>query len=83
MSITIQLDLPEAVIKQARELGLLQDERVAELLVEEVRRRNAGQELKKALDDIRSTSGEPMTMDQINAEIKAFRAERRAREAGR
>ena len=83
MSVTIELDLPEGPIRQARQMGLLENSRVGELLAEEVRRRNAGQELKKVLDDVRSTPGESLTMDEIGAEIKAARAERRARETRR
>jgi hypothetical protein len=83
MSITVQLDLPDEVIAQARTLGLLDNKRMAEMLTEELRRRRAGQELKKILEEIRSAPGEPMTMEEINAEIKAARAERRDREAGR
>ena len=64
-------------------MGLLDNRRVGELLADEVRRRNAGQELKKVLDEIRSVPGDPFTMDEIGAEIKAARAERRAREARR
>ena len=83
MSVTVELDLPEGLIRQARQMGLLDNRRVAELLADEVRRRNAGVELKKALDEIRSGAGEPLTMDEIGAEIKASRAERRARETRR
>jgi hypothetical protein len=83
MSVTIQLDLPEGLIQQARQMGLLENRRVAELLAEEVRRRSAGQGLRMALDQIRSAPGEPLTTDEIDAEIKAARAERRAREARR
>ena len=83
MSVTIELDLPEGLIRQARQMGLLDNSRVGELLADEVRRRNAGQELKKLLDEIRSVPGEPLTMDEIGAEIKVVRAERRAREARR
>jgi len=35
------------------------------------------------LDEIRSVPGEPLTMDEIGAEIKTARAERRARETRR
>ena len=77
MSVTIELDLPEGLMEQARQMGLLDNRRVAELLADEVRRRNAGQELKKALDEIRSAPGEPLSLDEINAEIKATRAKRR------
>jgi hypothetical protein len=83
MSVTIELDLPEGLIQQARQLGLLENQRVAEWLAEEVRRRKGGQDLKKMIDDIRSVPGEPMTLDEINAEVKAARQERRTREAGR
>jgi hypothetical protein len=62
---------------------LLDNRRVGELLADEVRRRNAGQDLKQVLDEIRSAPGESLTMDEISAEIKAARAERRAREARR
>jgi hypothetical protein len=78
MSVTIQLDLPEGLIQQARKMGLLENQRVAELLADEVRRRNAGQELKQTLDEIRSVSGEALSLDEINAEIKAARAKRHA-----
>src|SRR5581483_316972 len=77
MSITIQLDLPEGLIQQARQMGLLDGGRVAELLAEEVRRRKAGQDFKKVLDEVRSAPGEPPTMDEVSAEVKAARAERR------
>jgi hypothetical protein len=83
MSVTIELDLPEGLIQQARQMGLLDNRRVAEWLAQEVRRRSAGQDLKKALDEIRSVPGEPLTLDEINAEIKATRRGRRSREAGR
>ena len=80
MSVTIELDLPEGLIRQARQMGLLDKGRVGELLADEVRRRNAGQELKRVLDEVRSGSGELSAMDEVGAEIKAVRAERRARE---
>jgi hypothetical protein len=83
MSVTVELDLPEGLLRQARQMGLLDNHRVAELLADEVRRRNAGQELKKVLDEVRSVPGEALAMDEIGAEIKAVRAERRGRETRR
>jgi len=83
MSVTVELDLPEGLIRQARQMGLLESCRMAELLSEEVRRRNAGQALKQVLEEIRAVPGEPLAMDEIGAEIKAVRAERRARETRR
>jgi hypothetical protein len=83
MSITVQLDLPEDILRDARNFGLLETKRMAVMLAEEVRRRRAGQELKEMLEKVRSAPGEPMTMEEINAEIKSVRAERRGREARR
>ena len=83
MSITIQLDLPEALAREAKATGLLESESMADLLTTELRRRKAAAELNKVLDEIRAQPGEPMSMEQIQAEVDAVRAERRAREAGR
>jgi hypothetical protein len=83
MSITIQVDLPDDVIQEARRFGLLDSTSVTAWLTEEVRRRRTGQGLKQVLDKVRTTPGEAMTPDEINAEVKAARKERRAREAGR
>jgi hypothetical protein len=82
MSIIVQLDLPEEVVREARTFGLLESKRMTTMLADEVRHRRAGLELKQMLDKVRSAPGEPMTMEKINAEIKTARAERRARETG-
>lgn len=78
MSVTVQLDLPEGLARHARELGLLESPRLADLVADEVRRRVAGQKLTKVLNGIREAPGESLTMDEINSEIKASRAKRRA-----
>src|ERR1051325_3852760 len=52
MSITVQLDLPEEVVREARSLGLLETRRMTAMLAEEVRRRRAGKELKEILDEL-------------------------------
>ena len=83
MSVTIQLDLPEALVKEAQANGLLESAPIGDLLVTELRRRKAAAELGKVLDVIRAQPGEPMTMEEIQAEVDAVRAERRAREARR
>ena len=41
MSVTIQLDLPEALVKEAKANGLLESRRLGELLNEELRRGRA------------------------------------------
>ena len=83
MGITIQLDLPEALAKEAKATGLLESESMTDLLTTELRRRKAAAELKDVLEGIRAQPGEPMSEADIAAEIKEARKERRARETGR
>jgi hypothetical protein len=83
MSITVELDLPDEILQQARSFGLLEGDSLAEILTDAVRRHGAGQKFKRMLDEIRSLPGEPMAMEEIQAEVDAVRKERREREAGR
>ena len=83
MSVTIQLDLPDALVNEARANGLLESGSMGDLLVTELRRRKAAADLKTVLDRVRAQPGEPMSEEEIAAEVKAARGERRAREAGR
>jgi hypothetical protein len=82
MSITIQLDLPEALAREAKATGLLESGPMAELLATELRRRKSAAELQGVLDEIRAQPGEPMPESELAAEVKAARRERRGREAG-
>jgi hypothetical protein len=83
MSITIKLDLPDALVNEARSNGLLESASVGDLLVTELRRRKAATALNNVLEKIRRQPGEPMSQEEISAEVKAARRKRRAREAGR
>lgn len=82
MSVTIQLDLPEALVIEAQATGLLETESMTDLISTELRRRKAATELNKTLDGVRSQPGEPMSVEEIQAEVRAVRAAKRAREAG-
>lgn len=84
MSITIQLDLPDDLVREAKAKGLLESARVAEMLSEELRRERARQDFGEMLKQLHSVKGDEMTEEEIQAEIDAVRAERRARrESGR
>ena len=83
MSITIQLDLPDALLNEAQASGLLDSASVGGLITVELRRRKAAAELSNVLDGIRAQPGEPMSEQEIAADVMAARRERRAREAGR
>lgn len=83
MSITIQVDLPDELAERARRDGIFEPNRFATMVEWEIERGKARDELFEMLEKIRAVSGPPMTMEEINAEIKAARAERRAgRETG-
>ena len=83
MSVTIQVDLPEALAKEARANGLLESKRLGELLSNELHRARARKQLGDMLDHVRSQPGEPMSMESIQAEVNAVREERRRREGSR
>jgi hypothetical protein len=73
---TIQLTLPDSVAREAQDAGLLTPEAVEAMLRENLRKRRVA-ELKGAMDKLAAANIPPMTMEEINAEIKAYRAERR------
>jgi hypothetical protein len=83
MSVTIRLDLPDALVNEARKSGLLESQRLGELLNEELRRERARKDLDGTLKQLHSLPGECMTTEEIQAEIDAVRAERRQSESSR
>lgn len=82
MSVTIQIDLPKALVDEARANGLLDSASMGALLAGELRRRRAGTDLANVLQRVRASPGEPMAVGDVSAEVKAAREERRARETG-
>lgn len=83
MSITIHLDLPEALAEKARANGLLEPKKLEQLIKNELISPTALKDYREMVEQMRAYPDEPMTMDEIQAEVKAVRAERRApRESG-
>jgi hypothetical protein len=74
---TVQIDLPDAIAQAAREAGLLTPQAMDRLLTDALKRKQAADALLDIADRVAAAGIEPMTMDEINAEIKAYRAERR------
>ncbi len=70
----LELSLPDRLAKDAQAAGLLTPEAVERLLSEELRRR-ALNDLLKVADRVRDSGIPPMSMEEINAEVKAYRAE--------
>ena len=80
MSVTIQVDLPDALVKEAEANGLLESKRLGELLAHELGRARARKEVRDMLQRTRSQPGEAMSMEEIQAEVNAIRNERPRRQ---
>jgi hypothetical protein len=74
----ITVSLPDDVAERARSAGLLSDRAIRQLL-EDAMRREAGRKLLEVADKLRAANIAPMSDEEIVAEVKAVRAERRAR----
>ena len=84
MSVTIQLDLPPSVAAEAKAKGLLEPDKVARLIERELNLAGPQRGYREMVEKMRACpDDEPMTMDEIQAEVNAVRAERQARESGR
>jgi hypothetical protein len=79
----IQIELPEATAKAAREAGLLTPQALDRLLSDAIRRQQASDALLSIADRVAEAGIEPMPMEEIDAEVKAVRTERRRRAGGR
>jgi hypothetical protein len=78
----IQIELPEATAKAARDAGLLTPQALDRLLTDAIKRRLAADSLLSIADRVAEAGVEPMSMAEIDAEVKAVRAERRQRARG-
>lgn len=79
----IQIELPEATAKAAREAGLLTPQALDRLLSDAIRRQQAADALVSIAGRVAEAGIEPMPMEEIDAEVKAVRTERRRRADGR
>ena len=79
---TIQIELPDAMAQAAREAGLLTPQALERLLNDALKRKQAADSLLSIADRVAAAGIEPMSMEEINAEVKAARAERRQRASG-
>lgn len=80
---TIQIELPEATAQAAQAAGLLTPQALDRLLIQALKRQQAADALLGIADRVAAAGIEPMSMEEINAEVKAARAERRQRAGGR
>lgn len=75
----LTIELPDQLVIEARDAGLLSPEALETLLREQLKKRGID-ELFEAADRLAATPNEPtMTLEEIQVEVDAVRAERRAR----
>lgn len=79
---TIQIELPDATAQRAREAGLLTPQALERLLTDALRRQQTVENLLEIADRVADAGVAPMSMEEIDAEVKAERMERRNRAAG-
>lgn len=79
---TIQIDLPDATAQAALSAGLLTPEALDRLLIDAIKRQQAADSLLSIADSVAAAGIPPMSMEEINAEVKAARAQRRQGASG-
>lgn len=73
------IHLPDELAQRARNSGLLSDDAIR-VLLEDALRRQAGRRLLEVARSLHAADIPLMSMEEIDAEVKAARAERRARQ---
>ena len=71
----IQIELPEDLAERASSAGLPSNAAMRNLL-EDAIRRQSGRRLLDVAARIQASGVEPMSMDEIDAEVKAYRGEK-------
>ncbi len=82
LALELKLDLPDSVAREAEANGLLTSEAIERLLRAELRRRRVD-EFFKAADRLAALDMPVLTAAEVEAEIQAVRAQRRAPNARR
>ena len=75
-TLEIKFSLPDNVANDAKAAGLLSPAAI-ETLIAEALRRKAFDEVLSNADRVEAAGIPPMSMEEINAEMEAYRAERR------
>lgn len=75
----IQIELSDATAKAALAAGLLTSESLERLLSIALRRQQAADYLLGIADEVRAAGIAPMSIEELDAEVKTVRAERRQR----
>ena len=79
MSITVQIDLSDSVAAEAKAKGLLEPQKLTQLVEREVKLDSPMREFREMVEQMRAYPDEPLTMDEIQGVVNEVRADRRAR----
>lgn len=79
---TVQIELSDATAQAARDAGLLTAQALERLLLNAIRGKQAADALLSIADRVAAAGIAPMSMEEVNAEVKAARAEHRQRARG-
>lgn len=74
---TVQIELPDALVNQARAAGLLTSDALQRLLSGALKQQAAARSLLQVANQLAATDLPPMSPAEIKAEIDASRAARR------
>jgi hypothetical protein len=80
-TLELKLNLPDSLAKEARQAGLLTPQAIETMLREAVRSRRIAR-LVEARRNIAAAGVAPLTMEEIQTELEADRAERRGKITG-
>jgi hypothetical protein len=78
---TLTIDLPDNLVKEAKNAGLLAPDAIETMLRETLRRR-AVNGLFTAADKLAAANFPPMTLEEIQEEVNTVRAQRKQRASG-
>ncbi len=73
----LQIELPDTTAQAARAAGLLTPQALDRLLTQALRQREAANSLLAIADRVAAAGIAPLSMQEINAEVKAARSARR------
>ena len=78
----VEIELSEATARAARQAGLLTTEALERLLTDAIRRRQAADVLLAIAERVAEAGIEPMSMEEVDREVKGVRTARRRRAGG-
>jgi hypothetical protein len=81
-TVELILNLPDELAQRVRDAGLLTPQALERLLNDALRRKQVADSLLSIADRVAAAGIPPMSMEEINAEVKAARVERKQRAGG-